>query len=68
MTDLSQSFNNLVASAYESILGCLVEKLPDGRFRWRDTIGTREQVEKAILDASANIQNSINKQHGEEKI
>lgn len=57
--DLPQSFNKLVDSMYESILGCLCEKLPDGRFKWRDTIGTREQIEKAILDAGDNLKNSI---------
>lgn len=64
MTDLSNSFNKLVGSMYENIQGCLCEKLPDGIFKWRDTIGTREQIEKAILDAGKNIQNSINNQHG----
>lgn len=61
MTDLSQSFNKLTDSLYENIYGALCEKLPDGRFMWREHIGTREQIEKAILDASANIKNSLNK-------
>lgn len=64
MTDLSKSFNKLTDALYENVLGCLCEKMPDGRFRWRDTVGTREQIEKAILDSGANIQNSLKKQDG----
>lgn len=61
MTDLSQSFNKLTDSLYENIYGALCEKLPDGRFKWRDTEGTREQIEKAILDSGKDIKNSLNK-------
>lgn len=61
MTDLSQSFNKLIDSMYENIGGCLCEKLPNDKFRWREFIGTREEVEAKINEAKTNIQNSLNK-------
>lgn len=44
MSDLLQSFNRLVNYMFENINGCLVERLPDNKYRWHDTVGTREEI------------------------
>lgn len=61
MTDLSQSFNKLIDFMFEKIDGNSCERLPDGKFRWGEFIGTREEIEKAISDAGKVIENSLNK-------
>lgn len=62
MTDLSHSFNKLKDAIYENIRGCLCERLPGNKYRWREHIGTREEIEKAIKDSGEYLKNSIIKQ------
>ena len=61
MTDLSQSFNKLVNYMFLPIGGRLVERLPDGKFRWGNIVGTRDEIERAIAEAGKVIENSLNK-------
>lgn len=63
MTDLSKSFNKLIGEVFVKINGHTCERLPGGKFKWMDKIGTREEIEKAIEDAKENLQNSLNKRH-----
>lgn len=60
MTDLSQSFNKLVNYMFLPIGGRLVERLPDGKFRWGNIVGTEEEIEKAIKESGIHLQNAIN--------
>ena len=61
MTDLSQSFNHFIRNNFATVRGCLIEILPDKKFRWNGITGTREEIEKAINDAGMNIKNSLKK-------
>lgn len=56
--DLSQSFNKLIDSMYENVDGCLFEKLPDGRYRWKGFEGTKEELREHIKGVWEKVANN----------
>jgi hypothetical protein len=48
--------------AFFPFKGCLIQKLPKGKFKWGSTeYNSIEEVEAAIVDAGKNLSRSISK-------
>jgi hypothetical protein len=58
-TDLGKSFEKLKKEMFITVNGCLVEVLPDHKFRWNGYIGSFTEVAEKIREAGMALQNSI---------